>query len=54
MKRILMLMLLGTMLTSCAAVDPSANDLKSPCVANDDGSGKVPCIRRKPLENYIA
>jgi hypothetical protein len=52
--RIIYLMLIGAMLSSCSSVDPAASDLKSPCVANDDGSQITPCVRRNPLENLIA
>lgn len=52
-RQIIFLTMLGMMLSSCAAVDPTRNDLKSPCVANDEAGGANPCVRRKPLENFI-
>ncbi len=51
-NRIILLTLLGMVLSSCASMDSTSSDLKSPCVANDDGSGTTPCVRRKPLENF--
>ena len=54
MKKIILFTIVGLILTACNAVDPSVNDVKSPCVSFDDGTGQVPCERRNPVENYIA
>jgi len=55
MKKIVTYILSGFLLTlicSCAQ-DPSRDDVKSPCVSNDL-DGNAPCVRRKPIENYLA
>lgn len=58
LTKIALLFLVIISAMGCAAADPSANDLKSPCVSNDSISdhytGMIPCVRRKPLENYVA
>lgn len=51
LNKILFLTMISLMLSSCAAIDPTRNDLKSPCVANEDSSGQNPCVRRQPSEN---
>lgn len=50
---ILIALMFGMALSSCASKDPSAYDTKSPCVSNDM-DGKAPCVRRKPIENDVA
>lgn len=53
MKQIFLLIAASLMLSACAAIDPAANDLKSPCVSNGNGGEKVPCERRSPIDNFI-
>jgi hypothetical protein len=58
MYKCLFLLGLAIAASGCTAKDPSAYDLKSPCVSNGfrenvDGIPH-PCERRKPLENYWA
>lgn len=39
-------------ISSCAAIDPSVKDLKSPCVSSPlDFEGKSPCTKRHPEGN---
>ena len=52
---ILFLLILGTGVVMAGCSQSSAKyDLKSPCVSNDNGSATAPCIRRRPLDNYLA
>ena len=55
MRTVLLLIALvsGLALSSCASRDPAAYDVKSPCVSNDM-DGKAPCVRRKPIENDVS
>ena len=55
MRTVLLLIALvsGLALSSCASRDPAAYDVKSPCVSSDM-DGKAPCVRRKPIENDVA
>ena len=44
-------------MTSCTTVDPSVNDLRSPCVSiefnEDNYSLPIPCVRRSPIGNQF-
>ena len=52
MKKIAILGCILTMLTACQPSDPSAKDLKSPCVSNDK-SDQSPCARRVPVAQFL-
>ena len=51
-KKTLTLMTIAALLSACEPTDPSAKDLKSPCVSNDSDY-KSPCIRRELVENKL-
>lgn len=38
-------------LASCRPVDPSARDMKSPCVGKESSKLNTPCIKRIPIQN---
>jgi hypothetical protein len=52
MKKVCAVLFLG-LLSACAAVDPSVNDVKSPCASADGINSKAPCVKRTPIENFI-
>jgi len=51
LKKIMIIALLSSLVSGCLPSDPSAKDLKTPCVSNDLDV-KSPCVRRSPIEQY--
>lgn len=52
LRKLLIIALLSTITAGCQPSDPSAKDLKSPCVSNDLDA-KSPCLRRDPIEQSL-